>query len=719
MKSPLGPPSDRMESRGRRRRGGVLVALVLGLSSAIAVGLAAPSCIASGPDLSTITGKEDAGISGDDADPPDALGDALGPTDPHATIGAQPSHGPFVGGQRVLVRGNGFSPAVRVWFGGIEANDVVPVDATKVQVTAPAGTAGPVDLTTQNGDDASTKRTLAGGYTYDALYAEPKSGPISGGNEVHLYGQGTSWSATTTAFIDQQACAGLTVVSPTELVCVAPKGTPGAKTVRVADDAGTINVLDGYTYEDSSDGYKGGLSGSALAGQLKVLVYDNYKGNPVPGAAVIVGTDTATALVKQVDTSGVALFTDPSLDGPRTVTVAATCMNPITFVDVPVDTVTVYLDPVLSPLCGANGDPPGTGTKVASSGAVRGQLVWPDGVEFKRADWKVPAPVGNEAMVAYIFPASSSPSGSFFLPSPSAATTPESPGSVGYGFTFYTYPGDKTLYALAGLEDRSKSPPTFVPYAIGLVRGVPVLPNETTEDVFIYMNNTMDQALTLDPDPPSVGPKGPDRFFGSVALRLGADGFALLPNATKTPFLPLQNDVDFVGVPALSGAFTGSTYFVSAKAVTGTNLGAPMSVVQSVQTNTTAFPITVDGFVGVPSLDTPALNAAWDSRHLSMHFEPGSSPIDLLVYDVSSGNGLQHWTVAVPATAAPNNASTIELPDLSFVEGGYLASGAITIGVYGARIDGFDYAALRYKHLRPGGMTAYSLDYFPSHIASP
>ncbi|MFO0616403.1 MAG: IPT/TIG domain-containing protein [Polyangiaceae bacterium] len=702
-------------TRARLGRLRVLAAVVVGAGGAVAGMVAAPSCIASGPDLSQITGHEDAGFSsgGGDAAPPDAFGDVT-PTDPHAVIGAQPSHGAFVGGQRVLVRGNGFGPDVRVWFGDAEA-EVVPVDATKVQVTAPAGTAGPVDLTTQNGEDASTKRTLTGGYTYDAIYADPKSGPISGGNEVKLVGQNTKWSATTTAFIDQVACAGLTVTSPTELVCVAPKGTPGSKTVRVAEGAEVINVLDGYTYEDSSDGYKGGLSGSALAGHLKVLVYDNYKGNPIPGAAVIVGTDE-TALVEQADASGVAVFTDASLDAPRTVTVAATCMNPITFVDVPVDTVTVYLDPVLSPVCGGSGDPPGTGTKVASSGGITGQIVFPDGVEFKRADWKVPEPVGNEAMVAYVFAASSSPTGTFFLPSPSAATTRESPGSVGYGFTFYASPGDKTLYALAGLEDRSKSPPTFVPYAMGLVRGVPVLPNEYTEDVFIYMDSTMDQALVLDPDPPGVGPKGPDRLFGNVAVRLGAEGFAILPNAQKTPFLPLQGDVEFVGVPALSGALTGSTYFVSARAVTGQSLGAPMSVVQSVQTNTTAFPLAMGGFVGVPTLTTPALNAAWDARHLGVQFGAGSSPIDLLVYDVSSGNGLQHWTIAVPSSAAPGNASAIELPDLSGIQGGALASGPITIGVYGARIDGFDYASLRYKHLRPGGMTAYALDYFASHL---
>lgn len=702
--------------RLRRRRNGVLAALALGLGGAVAIGLAAPSCIASGPDLSQITGQEDAGIKGGDAEPPkpDALTD-LGPSDPHAVIGAQPSHGPFAGGQRVLVRGNGFSPAIRVWFGGVEAGDVVPVDATKVQVTAPPGMAGPVELTTQNGDDASTKRTLVAGYSYDAVYAQPKSGPISGGNEVSLLGQGTAWGPTTTAFIDQSACSTLAVVSPTELLCVAPKGTPGSKTLRVADGAGeTITVLDGYSYEDSTDGFKGGLSGAPLAGKLKVLVYDNYKGNPIP-AAVIVGTNES-ALVKQADASGVALFTDPSLDGPRTVTVAATCMNPITFVDVPVDTVTVYLDPVLSPLCGASGDPPGTGSKVASGGAVSGQLVWPDGVEFKRADWKVPLPAGAEAMVAYVFAASGSPTQQFYLPSPGSATTPESPGDVGYEFDFYTYPGDKTLYAIAGLEDRTKSPPSFIPYSMGIVRGVPVLPNESTEDVFIYMNSTVDQALRLEPEPPSVGPKGPDRFYGNVSLRLGADGFAILPNSTKTPFLPLLDDLDFVGVPALSGAFTGSTYFVAAKAVTGANLGAPMSVVQSVQSNTTAFPIQIDGFVGVPTLTTPALNAAWDTRHLEMHLEAGSAPVELLVYDVSSGNGLQHWTVAVPASSAAGGVSAIELPDISPIEGGALASGPVTVALYAAHIEGFEYATLRYKHLRPGGMTAYSLDYFPSHI---
>jgi hypothetical protein len=700
-----------MQRRSRSARLSLVALGAAGLAASAAAG--ASSCIASGPDLSQITGKPDAGFNLDDAGAGGSSSSTgIAPTDPHAVIGAQPSHGPFSGGQRVLIRGNGFGSDVKVWFGATLATEVVPVDATKVQVTAPAGAAGPVDLTVQDGDDTSTKRTLAGGYTFDALYAEPASGPIAGGTEVHLHGQGTQWASGTQAFIDQVACASLTVVSPTELVCVAPKGTPGSKTVRVSTGAETISVLDAYTYEDSVDGYKGGLSGQPLTGKLRVLVYDNFKGDPVPGAHVVVGTDPATEIRRDVDATGVVEITDPSLASPVTVTVAASCMSPITFVKEPVDTVTVYLNPILSPLCGsAGGDPPGTGTKVGSVGLVTGQIVFPADMEFKRGSWTVPSPIGAEQMTAYVFSAQSTPLASFTLPSPTSAITPQSPGSVGYQFSYYTTPGAKTLYVLAGLEDRSKSPATFVPYTMGIVKGVPVQPNEVTKDVFIPMKSPLDEALILHPTPPAPGPKGPDRLQANVAIRLGSDGYAILPQGQKTPLLPLGGDVTFVGVPYLGGALTGSTYVASTRAVTGPGFGAPMSVIGGQQSTTTAFPLQMTGFVGVPVLVTPALNTSWDARHLETQFGSGNAPIDLTVYDVSAMGGLQHWTVA-----APGGSQAIELPDLSVYPDADLASGAVTIGVYGAHIDGFDYKSLRYKNLSPAGMTAFSLDYTSAHL---
>ncbi|HTJ84426.1 MAG TPA: IPT/TIG domain-containing protein, partial [Polyangiaceae bacterium] len=563
--------------------------VVLAASGLAFLGVAFVACIAGGPPIDPIAddgGGSSAGIGGSTGTFIDAP-----ETPPHAVVGCTPSHGPFSGGQRVIVRGNGFTSGVRVWFGATEATDVVPIDATRVQVTAPAGPAGPVDVSAQNADDASTRRTLPGGYAYDALYAAPSTGPVAGGTEVSIFGQGTSWNASTKAFIDGKECPTLGVVAPTELTCIAPKGTPGSKTVRVDGGGDSLNVLDAYTYEDSSDGFKGGLSGSPLAGKLRVLVYDNFTGEAVPGASVVVGSNLATAIVEAVDDTGVVEITDPSLTAPVTVTVGGLCHSAITFVDEPVDTVTAYLDPIITPSCGVGGDPPGVGNKTGAVGVVRGELVFPSGVEFKRGPWTVPAPLNaNEQRTAYIFPAAASAQQSFALPAITAAVTPESPGSIGYEFGFSSSPGNRTYYALAGIEDRTKSPPKFTAYAGGVVKGVPVLPNETVDEVYIQMV-PFDLALTIDPSPPPPGSNGPDRLLTQLAIRLGNDGFALLPSGSKAPLLPLSGDVSFVGLPELGGAFLGSTYYVSSRAVTGESFLAPMSVVGSVQTTTTAFPV--------------------------------------------------------------------------------------------------------------------------------
>ena len=671
------------------------------------------ACIASAPDIQRQNDDDDgvpdldAGVGDAPPRPPDV--------DPHALVGATPSHGPFSGGQRVLVRGNGFDTRVRVWFGDVEASEIIPVDATKVQVVAPAARRGPVDLATQNGDDVSTRRVLASGYTYDAIYAVPSSGPVSGGNAIRILGESTSFDATTRAFVGDVPCTTTSLVSPLEIGCVIPQGTPGARSLRVEAGADVFTVLDGYTYEDSVDGFKGGLGGDPLAGSLRVLVYDNFTGDAIPGAAVIAGDDLASALTATTDASGVATFDDASLQGQRSVTIGAYCHSPITFVDVPVDTVTVYLDPILSPACGADGDPPGTGTKTASTGSIYGEIVWPAVQEFQRGPWKVPQPIGNEKVVAYFFAAGQNPTAPFSLPGGSASITPLAAGTIGYGFAFSTIPGNRTFYVLAGLEDRSVNPVRFTAYAMGVVKGVPVLPEERTENVYIQMTTPLDLALTLEPDPPAIGAKGPDRLATSVAIRLGNDGFAILPAAQKVPYLPFQGNLDFVGLPWLGGELGGSTYYVSGRAGTGASLAAPLSVVGSVQTTTTAFPIALGGFVGLPTLVTPALNTAWDGATLETTFGAGGAPVDLTVYDLASQGGLVRWTIAVPGAGR-----AISLPDLQSIEvmgmrlG--LPAGGLTIGVYGAHIEGFDYTRLSYRQLRPAGMTAYSLDYASAHV---
>ncbi len=632
--------------------------------------------------------------------------------DPHAVLGVVPPHGPFSGGGHVVVHGKGFTPDVRVWFGNIEADGVIAIDPTRVQVSAPAHAAGVVDVSAQNGDDASTHRSLVAGYTFDALYAEPKEGPVAGGTVIKIVGTGSQWLTTLEeARVDQKPCTTIQVLSDTEVSCTVPKGTPGTKSISVTTTSeGVTSALDAYTYQDSSDGFKGGLGGAPLAGTLKVLVYDNFSGTPIPAAHVIVGSDLQTGLYQQTDSSGVAIFDDPSLDSPVTVTLAAPCHSPISFVDVPVDSVTAYLDPVLTPQCAGEGKPPPGGGNPTHYGSVRGELVWPSNQEFQKGTWdNVPAPHEDEERVAYVLFASSSRSRKFSIPSSSFTVREESPGDLGYGFDISYYPGNHTLYAVAGLHDLSSG--AFTAYAFGFVRGVAIFANAQTENVVLPMDHALDQALVLDVSPPPSGPKGPDRLEARVVIEFAQRSYGVLPDMQKEPLIPLSAPVFFVGLPPLDGDLTGVRYIASAAAVTGPSLSAPTSVVRAFATTTTSVPIDVSGFVAVPELVTPPVNGSWNGRDLAVDYQPGGFPVDLTVYEITSGGGLMHWVVAVP-----RGAHAITRPDLSGFDDAHLAVGPLVVGIYGAHIEDFDYGTLGYRQLRPQGMDAYGLDYFNIHL---
>ncbi|HVY49357.1 MAG TPA: IPT/TIG domain-containing protein [Minicystis sp.] len=687
---------------------------VVACSAALTAGLAA--CIASAPSgLRRETDPGDAGTGGVlfvDAGPPDPVPDAG--DDPHGVIGADPPHGPFSGGQRVLVRGRGFTSAPRVWFGDVEvdAASVLPIDPSRVQVGAPPGKAGAVDVSVQDGDDASTRRTLAGGYTYDALYAQPNEGPVSGGTVIQVIGQGTHFGAGTTVDVDMKACTGLTVQSKTALTCTVPKGTPGSKSVRVTTGGEQIVVLDAFTYEDSDNGYKGGLSGAPLAGHMKVLVYDNYTGDPIPDANVILGAPIESAIVAHTDDAGVAVVNDASLAQPTTLTVTGYCHSPQTFVAVPVDTATIYLDPILTPLCGGSGMPPPVGGKSGPEGTMSGQLVWPMMNEFQRGNWQnVPAPKGpNERKIAYVMTPAYDPTYPLALPSDVYAVTPDSPGSPGFEFSVTEYAGTQSFYALAGIEDTARG--KFVAYAMGVVRGVPIRPDQETSDVYIQMDHTLDQVVTLDVTGPTPGPRGPDRLATSVAVRLGAEGFLVFSASDQTPLLPFSGPLPFVGLPPLDGSLAGQSYVTSAKAVTGPGGGTPTSVVAQIATSSASQHVPVDGFIGVPVLTTPAPGAAWDGQHLAASAAAGGPPPDVTVFDVVTGNAVAHWLVAVPG--APTG--TIDLPDISGFAMSSLPPGPITVQVTRGAVAGFDYANLEYRALRTYGMTAYAQDDFSAHL---
>jgi len=670
----------------------------------LAVLVAAGACL---PGRGPLLVLEEAGTP-----PPTTLGDDSGTVDEFelgpsfAVTGLQPSHGPWSGGTRTTISGRGFSSTLQIWVGPnqLSSSDIFASSPTTVAIITPAGTPGPANVKVVNVSTAQ-QATLTAGFIYDAFSVTPSTGSTTGGTRIALKGNGTKWTAASTVQVGGVPCTAVTFADATDLMCTTPPNGPGSQSVMVQNaDGSTDEADDAFLYSNSPDGYRGGLYGGALAGTLTVLGFDAWTGTPLQGGQVIAGSNLATAALGTLDATGTAQLTGPSLSGQVTVTVAAKCHQPMTYVDVPVDTVTVYLVPALDPACA--GDPSSTGNYIPeASGTVLGELVWPGGIEFQRGPWSnVPTPAANERQAAYVFTATSAPTGGFYLPVPSSATTPSSPGSAGYGYTLTVLPGNATLYALAGLEEDNDAGQMirFEPFAMGVVKGVGVQPSVTTAGVDIPMTTVLDRSITTLLEPPQSTPRGPDRIQATLAIDLGAGSYATLPQGTMTTLLPIDGNVSFVGVPALDGTLVGAQYDLSASAVSGSGGADPVSVVTGIETTDANDPLTVGGFFDVPVLVNPS-TTTWSGTHIQLQ---ASGPIDLAVVNLVTGNGLVTWQVVTPGTDL-----SFDLPDLSQVQGiEHLVHGELTTTFDIARINGFQYGQLHSGQLGPSAWSAYAED---------
>lgn len=685
---------------GTRRRA-LAACAVAGLVAA-----AAGACLpGAGPPLNPVV--DDAG-----SPPPTNLGDDgpaagdinLGP--PFAVTGLQPSHGPWTGGTRTNIAGRGFSSNLQVWIGGnqLSAGDVFASDPTKVAVVTPQGTPGPAVVRVRNVTTAADA-TLQAGFFYDAFSVTPGGGATTGGTRIALYGSGTHWTAASTVNVGSNACTAVGFTDATHIACTTPASSAGSQSVTVKNADGSIDQADdAFVYSDSPDGYRGGLYGGALAGTLHVLAFDAWTGVPLVGGTAIAGSNLATAVVGTLGASGAVQLSGPSLQGAVTVTVDAHCHQPWTYVDVPVDTVTVYLNPTLDPSCA--GDPSSGGNFVPQDyGQVSGELVWSGGIEFQRAPWaNVPQPGPGERQAAYVFVATSDAMHALSVPDPSAATTPDSGGQVGYAYTLSTVPGNQTIYALAGLETLPDAGGRirFEPWAMGVVRGVPVLPNVVTAGVAIPMTSVLDRTVTSLPKPPAPTSRGPDRLLSTIALDLGAGRYAQLPQGASTSLLPVPGKVAFAGVPALDGTLVGASYDLTAQAVSGPYQGAPQSVVTGIETTDADNPVTVGGFFDIPKLLQPSI-ATWSGTHVQIQ---ASGPIDLAVVDVTSGSGLVNWRIV-----APGSDLSFDLPDIAQIPNvGHMAHGPLSTTFSIARMNGFQYGLLRTGQLSTSAWSAYAQD---------
>ncbi|UPK45953.1 S-layer homology domain-containing protein [Paenibacillus pabuli] len=180
------------------------------------------------------------------------LVDAIPPT----IISVSPTSGPTTGGTTVTLTGTKFSGATAVMFGATEATSFTINSETSITATAPAGSAGTVDVTVKRRSGTSTT-SAADQYTYIAAIAgptiasvSPASGPTTGGTTVTL--TGTNLTDATAVMFGATEAMSYTVNSATQITAIAPEGSAGTVDVTVTTPGGTsaISAANQFTWFD-------------------------------------------------------------------------------------------------------------------------------------------------------------------------------------------------------------------------------------------------------------------------------------------------------------------------------------------------------------------------------------------------------------------------------------------------------------------------------------
>lgn len=635
-----------------------------------------------------------------------------------------PGHGPFTGGNTVVLRGSGFDDLAQVTFGGrdVQPADHRLIDDRRLAVVVPAGEVGPVDVTiTVAGETVA----LTNGYIYDSIFVEPDAGSVSGGTFVTITGSGTRFATGDTVTFGRGSCTDVDVVSETVITCRTPASPAGNVDVTVidAEDASETIAENAYNYYDSSDPTGGGLGGGPIEGTINITVINAGTGMPVPDAYAIVGEDMSTGHQGLTDVLGQVTFSGPDILPPATVHISKFCFERTSVVAFDARDVTVFLVPWMDPMCGEGGGPP-PGGRGRNGSTIFGELVWHGPNEMGPNEWaNVPEPRDGWVRVAYVhttsiqeFAISRNPG--YANPDPGAGgmvnRVLETPtGRLGYPYSIFARPAGLAVYALAGLENLTDG--RFIPYVMGVARNVLAGPGEAVMGVDVVMNIPLDHYLEVEitelPAESGTSPGNPDRFRLRADVDLGGEGV----------IVPFVNGVDvdevrrrdasrairFVSQPALSGALADGRYRVETGWFTGDFDAPPYSIVA--QTGITAVDSTLvmGGFLGIPQPTAPGNGELLPADRVLRWTADGAEP-DLHMIIMLDPTGNPAWRMFVPG-----NVNEAPIPDLSSIDGlDDIGSGFLAWAVFSISIPGFDFDELSYRHLNTRYWDAWSSETF-------
>ncbi|MFO0685694.1 MAG: IPT/TIG domain-containing protein [Sandaracinus sp.] len=640
-----------------------------------------------------------------------------------------PSHGPFSGGNRAILRGSGFTDMAQVHFGThmVQPADHTLIDARRLQVVVPAGEVGTVDVSVEV--DGHTF-TLPDGYTYDAIAVDPSRGAIAGGTFVNIVGNGTSFATGDQVIFGHLPATDVTVVSPTRITCRTPAQPPGTVDVTVvsAADGTETTAVQAYDYYDTSDPLSGGLGGGPANGTINVTALNGMTGLPEPGVFVMVDQDLATPYQGLTDSMGQISFSGPDLVGQHTVHMAKHCFERTSFVAFDAQDVTAFLQPWTDPMCGMGGGEPPIG-RGRNAAYIEGDLTFPGGAEFGPNPWDIlPHTRDGWERAAYVFTTqvdvdqytgtlsfgtdahpNPDPSLGGAMPRVPEANMPP-PGHVGYPYRILARPAGLAVFALAGLENTETG--QFIPYVMGVARSVIASPGETTYGVNIEMNLPLDHSLVvnLGAMPHPVDATHPDRMYLRSVLDLGGEG-VIVRNVNHVDFdtvrrRDLNRELRLVALPALQGTIADGRFTILA-AWTSEFDGAPYTAVIPRGITAVDDAYQLPDFLGVPRAVSPANGDPLPADRV-LHIEEDGAPADFHYIIMQDSNGNPAWSMFVRG-----DQRAITLPDLSSLPMGEdVAPGEVFWLVYSISVPGLDFDEISYNQLNSGYWSAYSLNYF-------
>lgn len=171
---------------------------------------------------------------------------------PAPTVGGiSPTSGPAAGGTTITIGGTNLTATTAVTFGSTAASSFTIVSATQITATAPAHSAGTVDITVTtpggvSGTSSSDQYTYIAAPTVTGV--SPAAGPTGGGTVLTI--TGTNFTGATQLKFGSDAAPGFTVNSATQITVTTTSHSAGTVDITVTTAGGTsaTSSSDQYTF---------------------------------------------------------------------------------------------------------------------------------------------------------------------------------------------------------------------------------------------------------------------------------------------------------------------------------------------------------------------------------------------------------------------------------------------------------------------------------------